>query len=443
MAGITFGGIASGLDTNAIITQLLQLESRPLQRLDSQRADIVQKQGRFGEFKSKLQALSDSAVALKSAGELSLFNTQSTNEDAATVSAGADALPGAYSLNVTKLASAQSHAFLTPFADKDTSTFGDGNIDITVGGNTTQVSISPSDTLENVRDKINSADAGVKANVIYDGSDYQLVVTSEDTGVANQFTLTASGFDDPGETDIFATGTSLDDGFDAEFTINGLPVTSSSNQVSTAVDGLTFELEGIGSAELSIERDTTGIGDRIQETLDAYNDVLDFINAQGDSSDISLRGIKNQLYNATQTVLDSGSFDLVALSQIGAKTDAAGHLQLNRTSFESALANDFNDVVELFTGKEGGAEGLASVFEKILVGDGTNAGILSPGDGTLQVRQNTFSDRLRSLDRQITRAEERLAQSEAQLVRRFASFEQLTGQYQAQGSFLSSALSSF
>ena len=435
----SIGGLASGLDTNAIIQQLLTLEARPLDRLDQKRADLVAKQGQFSEFQSKLQTLADKITSLKDSSELTLFTSTSTDEDVATIEASDGALPSSYSIQVNQLATAKSVAFTSPFNDSDQSTFGDGTIDLTIGTTTQQITVDAGDTLVDIRDKINAADAGAQASVIYDGSSYQLVVNSEETGVANQFTLTASGFNDPGETDPFATSTVLEAGQDSQFTINGLAVTASSNSVDGAVDGLTFNLKKVGSADVTIDRDTEGIGDRLQEALDAYNDVVSFIDSQGDDQDVALRGIKNQLATATASNLDGGTFSLIALSQIGISTDSSGKLNLDRGDLESAIENDFNAVRDLFTGKNG-TDGLGAIFDTILNGDGTNAGILSPGNGTLRLRQTSLDARIRSLDDQIANAEQRLRRTEETLRRKFASFEGLTAQYQSQGAFLSASL---
>lgn len=443
MTSITFGGLASGLDTGAIIEQLLAVEARPLQRLDQRRASLVGQQGQFGTFRSKLQNLEKALTDLSDAKELSLFNTTTSDDTKVRVSGSAGANPGAFDVEVTQLATSRSEAFA--FDDIDTTTFGDGKLNFTVNGETTAVTVDATDTVQDIRDKINSGDAGVRATIINDGSQFQLVISSEKTGADNRFTVTTDGFNGIDPLTRNGPGQVLEAGDDAIFSIDGLTITSDSNDVDDSVDGLTFELLGTTESgtpvEVSIARDVTAIGDRLNEVAEAYNDVLTYINSQ-DRSDVALRGVKSQLQSTFQDSLDSADgFSLTALSQIGFET-VGGRLQLNRSDLEDAIDDDFNAFLEVFTGKaDGSATGFAERFDEVFNGytddNGDSfSGILSSGDGTLVLRENSIADRIRSIDSQIKIAERRLDRSEQSLTRRFAAFESLQAQLQSQGAFL-------
>ncbi|MCB9834115.1 MAG: flagellar filament capping protein FliD [Planctomycetes bacterium] len=442
MASISFGGLATGLDTSAIINQLMALEARPLNRLAQQRATYANKQSSLGTFESKLKTLADRFKGLKDSDELRLFKGSSADEDVVTISAKGAAIPANFALTVNNLAEAESHSFQQTFADTDTTTFSGGSVDITVDGNTETITVTSSDTLNSLRDKINDAEAGVRASIINDGTNYQLVITSEKTGTDNAFSIVSSGFsgDDP-----FATDNLLKAAKNASFSIDNLNVTSQSNDVEDVVEGVTFELHSAGSADVEIDFDRSGIADKLDDVIAAYNDVMSFINAQSDKQDVSLRAIQTALRGGIQTGLDDQLFDFTALSQVGIKTDAAGRLTLDRGDLDDAIDNDFKSLVELFAGKDDGSEeGLAHVFDRLFYGDSSagntdssSAGILSPGNGLLQARKEALASRLRDYDNRIENAEKRLDRVEQNLTRRFASYESLTSQYQAQGSFLS------
>jgi len=441
MAGFSFGGLATGLDTGAIINQLLLVESRPLQRLQNRRSTLVSQQGQFSTFKAKLQSLSDKITGLNDVTELSKFKTTSSEPDAFTVSASGLATAGTHTLSVSALASAKS-GYTTQQADKDQTGFGSGTIDLTVDGNTIQVAITAGtdDTLEGIRDAVNAADAGVQASIIDDGTGFRLVLNSSETGTTNAFTVTTTGLD--------ATGTSLFAGFtetaasDATFTLDNIAVTSATNSVADVIDGITLDLRNTTTAPSSftVERDVNAIGDRLQEFVDAYNDVISFIDAQDLSSDSALRTIKTQIQGAFQNVLDSNTFDYVGLSQVGIKT-TGGRASLDRDGLGDAIDADFGAFINLFRGTADGATpGLADIFDLALNGDDTNPGIISGGAGPLKQHQNSLGDRIRGVDGQIANQERRLDRTEAQLTRRFASFESLTSSYQSQGQFLQQAL---
>ncbi len=442
MSSISFGGLATGLDTGAIIRQLMLLEARPLQRLEQQRADTARKQTTIGAFESKLKTLADRFKDLKDSDELKLFTGNSTDEDVLNISAEGGAVPGAFAIDVIKLAEAESHSYQQSFTDTDTTTFSGGTVDITVDGNTTNITVDATDTLNSLRDKINASDSGVRASIINDGTNYQLVIASEKTGTDNAFSIVSSGFsgDDP-----FANDNLLNAAENAVFTIDNLSITSQSNDVEDVVEGVTFELKSAGTANVSIDYDRSGIADKIEDVLDAYNDVMSFIKGQNDRQDVSLRAIESALKGGVQTGLDSNDFDFTALSQVGITTDAAGKLKLDRSKLDDAIDGDFNSLTELFAGKEDeSATGIAHVFDRLFYGDPdagnqdpSSAGILSPGNGMLQARKDTLASRLRDYDNRIATAANRLDKKEVNLTRRFAAFESLSSKYQAQASFLS------
>ncbi|MEE9391612.1 MAG: flagellar filament capping protein FliD [Planctomycetota bacterium] len=438
MAGFTFGGLATGLDTNTIIEQLVLLESRPLARLENRRQSFVDKQSQFSQFKSKLSALNDAIKDLSRSSELSLYETNSSDETIARVEAGSGATSGNFELEVTSLARARSVYFATAFSDADTADVGAGQVDFTVDGVSSSVTIDNGDTLNDVRDKINDADLGVQASIVNDGTGYNLVFTAEETGVENSFTVDQINFANAGglsEVELIAAE-------DAQFSINNLAITSSTNQIEDAIEGLTINLESAApgqSVEISVTRDDDAIAEKLDDFISSYNDVLDYIDAQDDRNDISLRGIKRSLQNAFRESFDSGDgFAFEGLSQIGIETNATGRAELNREVLDEALSQDFSGFQDFFGGIDGGEDGLAGVFDNVLNGDtlaGTS-GILSAATGTLALRQKSLGDRIRGLDSRIERQEARLVKYEERQTLKFAALEQLTAQLQAQGAAL-------
>lgn len=442
MAGISFGGLATGLDTNAIIKQLMALETRPLARLTNKRGILQTQQADFSTFRSKLQDLADRAKELGDVQEISKFTGVSSNEDALDVSASGLAQAGSHTLVINSLASAKT-GYTTSQADKDTTGFGSGTIDLTVDGTTYNVAITAGqdDTLEGIRDAINNtADLDVQASIINDGAGYRLVLSSSETGTANAYTVATTGLN--------ATGTGLFTGFtetaatDASFDLDGIAITSSSNAPTDVLEGVTLNLKDVSAAPItfSVERDLEAIGDKLQEFVDSYNDALSYIDSQSSSDDVGMRTIKRQLTSTFQNLLSSASFNYVGLSQVGITTTAGGKATLDRDDLETAINTDFSAYIEVFAGN-GTDDGFSALFEMTLEGDVGTPGILSTGNGLLQVRQDGLGDRIRSLDRQILNQERRLDRIEENLVRRFASFEGVASGYQAQGQFIQQALS--
>ena len=143
---------------------------------------------------------------------------------------------------------------------------------------------SSNNTLEGIRTAINASGAGVTASIVNDGTGtpYRLVLTSDSTGTASAMTVTYSG-DDSSDTasSLFgydgSTGnmTQTVEALDAELTINGISVTSQSNTVEDALQGVTLNLSAVGSSQtLTISQDTDAIYDAIESFVSAYNSYV-------------------------------------------------------------------------------------------------------------------------------------------------------------------------
>ncbi len=221
--GITFGGLATGLDTNAIVDQLMAIERQPITRLEEDKTWFSKRQMAYTTFDNKLRGFLSSIQKLGSSDDLLKKSVTATNTDNFSVSAAPDALPGtSYQIEVVSLAQVQKDVSLG-YVDKTAKSFSTGELSLTVGGNA-PVNIIIDETnnsLEGMAQAINDADAGVNASIINDGTDspYRLVLTGKD--VATNFSMTsnsatfngdisarlqAGGFADPAAA-VFGSGT--------------------------------------------------------------------------------------------------------------------------------------------------------------------------------------------------------------------------------------------
>jgi len=203
-SGISFQGLASGLNTNQIIQGLLAVQQQQITNLQNQQAQIVQQETAYNTIQSNLLALQTSTSGLSSTFS-SVFDARtatSSNTNLATASASSGAQPGVYSFKVNSLAQAQeisSQGF-----DSASNTITQGSFQFQVGSgaiNTITVN-NTNNTLQGLADAINGANAGVTASIVNDGSSsqgYHLLLTSNNSGTANAITITnnlaASGGD--------------------------------------------------------------------------------------------------------------------------------------------------------------------------------------------------------------------------------------------------------
>ena len=199
MATISSAGIGSGLDVNSIVTQLVAIERQPIAALQTKATKIQTQISEFGKQKSALATLRDAASKLTS-GDFWGQTTGATSDiSAVNVTTTTGAVAGNYAVEVSALAAAQSVA--TGVFAASTTPPGAGTLHIEIGtwgaGQTSfapkagatavDITIGATDTLADVRDKINSANAGVTAMVLTDASGSRLMMRSTATGAVNAF----------------------------------------------------------------------------------------------------------------------------------------------------------------------------------------------------------------------------------------------------------------
>jgi flagellar hook-associated protein 2 len=187
---ISFGGLATGLDTTSLIEQLMQAERQPLTRLENDKTYFNARSAALSQFEAKLESFLSKIGKLDSASELQAKKATQSSEDFFSATADSEALPGSYQVEVVDLAQVQKSVSLG-VADKTAANFGLGTLTLTVGDNDpVEITIdADNNSLEGIMSAINEADAGVTASIINDGTanPYRLVLTGED--IATSFSM--------------------------------------------------------------------------------------------------------------------------------------------------------------------------------------------------------------------------------------------------------------
>lgn len=373
MANISSIGISSGVLTSDLIDQLAEAEREPTElRLNRKEEEVSAKLSDLGRIKSAVTDLRLSSRSLGNPEALQDRTVTSTNSGI-SATADSDASTGSYQVDVTNLATAHSLSS-AGFADKSTTTVGTGTLAITAGSKTVNIAVdSSNNTLEGLASAINSEDLNVSASVIYTGTEYKLVLSSTETGTDNAISITVTD-DDGNHTD--ATGLSqftfnattqrLNESVvaeNAEFTVNGIPITRSSNKVDDVIDGVTldFSVETDGSpATLTVGIDTQAISDRVQDFVDKYNALKEIINEvtefnpDGAGGNLlgnsTVRSVSSQVRSVLSNVVPGlETANIRSLSEIGISTNKdTGLLTFDTNAFADALSSSPKDVVALF-----------------------------------------------------------------------------------------------
>jgi flagellar hook-associated protein 2 len=444
---IGFSGISTGADWNSIINQLLAIERRPLDSLEVREYEINQQISDYGQLKSAIDTFQSTVEDLTDSTGLAMFSTSTTDESVVTVSADETAAVSSYDIVVNSLASGDKLAS-SAYADTGTAV-GTGTLSITVDGSTLDLTVDASNnTLAGLRDAINSdADnPGVVATILNESGGSRLILTSSETGAANAISVSYSD-DDGNDTDenglsrLFYIGAGgdglaeqIETAQDASLTIDGFSVTSASNSVTGAITGVTLELVAAGSASVGITRDNSGIEEKIQGLVDAYNTLMEEFDAMEESSlenDSSLRRMKQgfvDILSQSATVDGADAY----LFEIGVTRDKEGVLSLDSSDLADALANDFDRVSQILTEE---TTGFANRFYNY-------TDLLLDIDGVIDAKDDSLNGQLDTVQTQIERQELHMESYEKLLISQFTALDQTLAILQSTSSYLTSQLAS-
>lgn len=458
VGGIQFGGLASGLDTQAIIGALLAVEQRPIALLEQRRSTIERQRTLFGDFESLLNRLQEAAEEVENSDGFLQFRASTDDENQYfTASAGSDATPGVYDLQVRSLATNEIRGS-SGSVDADTTTFGTGNLTLTVDGETSFIAIdNTNNTLNGIASAINASESGVTAQVIDTGTGanpFQLVLTSETAGSGGAISIGS----DSATTDLAnlasdIQGNTIRQGTNASLVFNGIEIERTTNSISDLISGVTIDLtaaseldvngDPVDTTRLTVATDGEATGEKISAFVDAYNSVVDFVDGQFQAppedgnapplfGDATLRSVRSAIRSIVGGITDTGNAAFSLVSQVGIETETNGRLTFNSEQFTEALSEDEDAVLALFTGETGGTPfGIAGRLVS------TIESYTDTVDGLLKARTDGFDRLIRDTNTQIERQERRLDQFEQQLSTRFANLEVLLNRLQGQGGALS------
>jgi flagellar hook-associated protein 2 len=227
-------------------------------------------------------------------------------------------------------------------------------------------------TLNGVCNAINSANAGVTATLINDGSStpYRLLITADETGTANSFTLTdnLSGGQALGLTQTQAAA-------DAQFLMNGVSMSKSSNEISDVISGVTITLkeESTNPVTLRVDRDVDSIVTAFKDFVSAYNAVNSFISGQFSynkssesagvlAGDSTLRSVQSSIQNQLIQSVKNQFTTFGVTGQVGLDFGRSGELSLDENELRETLSKNFTAVSALFLG-DGTPRGEASATD--------------------------------------------------------------------------------
>lgn len=375
--GLSSPGVGSGLDVNSIVTQLVSLERRPISALQTTAARLQTEISGIGQLQSLTSAFKDAASALADPAVYSRVIATSSDSTVMAATASGTPLAGTYSIETVAQSSTQTTASAAGDYLSSSELAGAGTLTLSTGlwasdmasftpktGQTsTSIEIFATDTLANVRDKINAANAGVSAAIVTDTTGARLTLRGTSTGAESGFRLSvvdadgqvtdASGlsrlaFDPPGGASRTQRTMAASD---AVAKINGVEVSSSTDTFDGAIEGLSLKLgkAPASNVTLTVGANSDSVKQLLSKFVAAYNALAKFLSTQTryDAStgqagvfqgDSGVLGVSNQLRSLTGSrSMASPTFQ--GMSSLGIEMLKDGTLQINSSRLETALKN--------------------------------------------------------------------------------------------------------
>lgn len=452
-SSLALSGLASGVDTSSIVEQLIALDRQGTTRIQNRQYGVTGLQTALKDIASKLSALKTAANALSGDANWKPTQTAESSDSRVVVSQTGGAGIGGHTLQVNRLASSMQRGFSLPGGTAGTLTI-TSNSDAT---NTMQIAVSSSSTLQQIADSINAKSTGpVVASVIKKGTpDERIILSSRTTGSQSDFTVSG----DPLLTADPAYTTPDVSKLDAEYSLDGGAVTTSkSNVLEDLIPGLRLTLKGVTTQPAAINvsepvLDRDALKKKITDFVNAYNAVVDTVRADMTQKPVSSpagsydAGL-GQLYGDTglqsmlstlrrqMTTINAGT-GINDLSDLGiglpasaagvVSADAkAGRLKIDATKLSAALESDWTSVKSFF----GDFSKQVSKFVDAQTG----------GKGVIDGRLKSADRNMKTLQEQLTQANERIDAKEKRLKAQFAAMETALQNSQTQQAWLTAQL---
>jgi flagellar hook-associated protein 2 len=449
MAGLQLSGLASGLDTQAIIGQLMAVERQPRTRIEMRQATEQARRDGLNQVQTQLKTLSDAASDLRSIGTWADTQTATSNDTSKLdVTRTGGAGPGGYDVTITRLASStqRTYAYTPPAAGTDlVFTVKDAS------GNDVPTTI-PLAAGGSIDDAVSSINTTAGAPVYAVNVNGKLVLASRSTGENARFTMSDS-----------AGGTLVQQserlGQNALLTVDGTDYTSQTNTVTDAIPGVSMTLKGVTTTSVGVDvsapgPDQSALATKIKAFTDAYNTVVDSIRAKVSEkpnpqaataadakagalyNDAGLNSVLNQLRRAISDPIAGNAANLDEMAEIGVSTGAAsstlnqdaiaGKLTFDATKLTAALASDPLSVRRMLggiAGTDGFAQRIAGILDPV---SGTN--------GTIAQRISSEDSTLSSIGSDLTAFDARMTLRQSALQKQYTALETALQQAQSRAS---------
>lgn len=450
MPVIQFSGLASGIDSKALIDAVIEARQKKNELKQDEIDFLNSENDSLGELNTKLLALSDLVDKFRTSnGGGVARKASSSSPTVATAAASASAGNGSYDLTVTSIADTATGSFTHSYsALSNVVSAGSGTVTVTVGTGSNQVALTASvtggvTTVQQLVDALNAdSDASGRAVVaaVNVGTsavpDYRITVSTQVEGT-DKGTLDLAASAAITELDAGTpTNVNISQASDAVFAIGGVggtgtTITRQSNTVDDVITGLTFQLVSGGGAstKITVGTDPDSTADQMQQIVDAFNDIVAYVNDNNSVTRVEENNsVSNVFGSLAKTRIDddfvsqfksvmaaasgSSGTSVTSMSELGISTNRDGTLSFDAEAFKTKVSQDptgATEVLNSFADSAGGTSGVLYQYTKfqgfIDIGiDANNSEIDNLNTAIDQL--NRYTDKLRAnMEEQFSRLE--------------------------------------
>lgn len=436
---LTFSGVSSySADLQKILDRTVAIASQPISQLQSEQTKILQQKAIANSLQASASSLGTALSALGDLGTNKALGGSSSNSSKVSIGTVTATSPASYSITeITSVARAAS-ATSSGFANGDsTAVSATGTVKFSFNGTDHTITLgSGENTLTGLRNKINALGTGVTASILTTGTGatpYYLSITSNTTG---EKPIALVDDPDGAATSLLA---SADAGANANFKVNGVAVSKSSNLVNDVVGGVTFSIlgttTGSESVTLSLATNRSTLSSKLQSFASAYNALLAETDGQiGEAAglltgDFLVREAKDALRAVSGY---QGTGTIKSLAQLGLSFGSDGKASVDTTTLDGLSDSQIQDAFTFLGSTTTGFGGLKSRLTQLS----------DPITGLIAVQTAKYDETDKKISDRVTELTARVVALQKSTAERLQRVDSLLGSLQSQQTIIDASYKS-
>ncbi|PWT97007.1 MAG: hypothetical protein C5B51_32175, partial [Terriglobia bacterium] len=420
-------------DLQAVINRAVQIASLPITQLNNEKAHLSDQSSALAGLDTVFLSLQTAIGAIGSALGSSSYTAHVSDSSKLSVTLGAGAGTGTYSIDILSAGKYASSLTLNPWDNTTGHTY---KLSLK-GQDPLALTVDSSDTPQAVAAAINSQYgdkvSATVVNVGGDTPDYRISLqglTLADLQPDILVDGSSTGIQDPKVT-----------GEPASYTMNGSATTATSaSRAITVANGVVFNLAAgaTGTVDVTVSRSTAALSSALANLATAYNAVVDALAKQRGSSAGPLSGepVLNQVSQALRDISTYGGQPgaIDGLRSLGLTLDNDGHLSFDSTTFQATAGKSLSSL-DTFFGSPTTSGFLKLATDRLNTVEQPTTGLLPAAEAAVTAQSNSLTTQISNQQDRVDRLQQQLTTQMSAADALIASMEQnynyIYGMFQA------------